>query len=68
VIGAEPEHDDVKTNATKPYMRMTGSAQHEKRNGRRKGCGKDAPWKSLKADFSTSLGNPAKNDADHSSV
>src|SRR5258708_19487283 len=25
-----------------------------------KGCGKAAPWKSLKADFSTALGNPAK--------
>jgi len=25
------------------------------------GCGKDAPWKSLKAGFSTELGNPAKS-------
>ena len=25
------------------------------------GCGKDAPWKSPKADFSTELGNPAKS-------
>src|ERR1039458_6685045 len=24
-------------------------------------CGKDAPWKSPKADFSTALGNPAQN-------
>src|SRR5262249_50547185 len=39
---------------------MTGSAQHQKRNGRREGSGKGARWKSLKADFSTSLGNPAK--------
>src|SRR5215470_10506578 len=42
-------------------MRTTGSVQHEKRNGRVEGCGKDAPWKSPKADFSNSLGNPAKN-------
>ena len=25
------------------------------------GCGRDAPWKSLKAGFSTDLGNPAQN-------
>ena len=43
------------------YMRMTSRAQHEKRNGGREGCGKDAPWKSPKADFPTELGNPAKN-------
>jgi len=45
----------------KSYMRMIGGEQYEKRNARGEGCGKDAPWKSPKADFSTSLGNPAKN-------
>jgi len=39
---------------------MIGGEQYEKRNARGKGCGKDAPWKTPKADFSTSLGNPAK--------
>ena len=43
------------------YMRKTGGEQCEKRIGRGEGCGKDAPWKSPKADLSTSLGNPAKN-------
>ena len=42
-------------------MRMIDGEQYKKRNARGKGCGKDAPWKSPKADFSTSLGNPAKN-------
>jgi hypothetical protein len=37
---------------------MIGGEQYEKRNARGEGCGKDAPWKSPKADFSTSLGNP----------
>jgi hypothetical protein len=40
---------------------MIGSEQYEKRNARGEGCEKDAPWKSPKADFSTSLGNSAKN-------
>jgi hypothetical protein len=44
---------------------MTGGTQYEKRNGRGEGCGKDAPWKSPKADFSTSLGNPAKTRDSH---
>jgi hypothetical protein len=66
MIGADPEHDDERANSIQPirshgYMRTTGSVQHEKRNGRDEGCGKDAPWKSPKADFSSSLGNPAKN-------
>jgi hypothetical protein len=43
------------------YMRMTSRAQHEKRNGVREGCGKDAPWESPTAGFPTELGNPAKN-------
>ena len=30
------------------------------KGGRRKGCGKDAPWKSPKAGFSTPLGNLAQ--------
>jgi hypothetical protein len=40
---------------------MIGGEQYEKRSTRGEVCGKDAPWKSPKADFSTSLGNPAKN-------
>src|SRR6516162_3907604 len=46
-------------------MRMIGGEQYEKRNTRGEGCGKDAPWKSPKADFSTSLGNPAKTRDSH---
>jgi len=34
---------------------------HRKRLRPDNGCGKDAPWKSLKAGFSTELGNPAKS-------
>jgi hypothetical protein len=44
---------------------MIGGEQYEKRNTRGEGCGKDAPWKSPKADFSTSLGNPAKTRDSH---
>ncbi len=32
-----------------------------KQMGRGHGCGKAAPWKSRRADFSTALGNPAKD-------
>ena len=30
-----------------------------RKNGGRRGCGKDAGWKSQKTDFPTPLGNPA---------
>src|SRR5271165_337127 len=36
-----------------------GHHVNAKRRGQR--CGKDAPWKSPKADFSTALGNPAQS-------
>src|SRR5215813_6037702 len=62
VIGAEPEHDPTReANATQAIYANDGQGAIKKRNGRREGCGKDAPWKSRKADFSTSLGNPANN-------
>ena len=44
------------------YLR-TGESAAESKGGklvRRNGCGKAAPWKSPKPDFSTALGNPAK--------
>ncbi len=37
-----------------------GVALTSTQNAAAKRCGKDAPWKSPKTDFSTALGNPAK--------
>ena len=61
VIGAEPEHEPrEKQTLLKPYMRMMGGAQSKNATAAAKAVEK-TPWKSRKADFSTSLGNPANN-------
>jgi hypothetical protein len=44
---------------------MIGGEQYEKRNARGEGCGKNAPWKSPKADFSTRLEIPQKTRDSH---
>jgi len=47
---------------TRPDQQVSQAEQKRQRTrSRRNGCGKAAPWKSPKPDFSTELGNRAKN-------
>ena len=52
---------DMANRRLSPKMTAENHAGQETQRGRRNGCGKAAPWKSPKADFSTELGNRAKS-------
>jgi transposase InsO family protein len=52
---------DMANRRLSPKGSAENHAEQETQRSRRNGCGKAAPWKSPKPDFSTELGNRAKN-------
>ncbi|MGA8619958.1 MAG: hypothetical protein WB660_15730, partial [Candidatus Sulfotelmatobacter sp.] len=52
---------DLANRRLSPKVTAENHAGQTTQRGRRNGCGKAAPWKSAKPDFSTELGNRAKN-------